>query len=43
VVIVVLLWLVLTTYKNVVVIWFIGSFLVSVLILTAAALVRDDN
>jgi ATP synthase protein I len=40
--IVVLLWLVLITYKGVLIVWFIGSFLLSVLILSMAALVRDD-
>ena len=39
--IVLLLWLVLKTYKDVSVAWFIGSFLVSVVILSLAALVRD--
>ena len=40
--IVLLLWLVLATYKSVLIVWFIGSFLVSALILSMAALVRDD-
>jgi ATP synthase protein I len=39
--IVVLLWLVLTTYKEVAIVWFIGSFLASALILTIAPAVRD--
>ncbi|MGH7186735.1 MAG: ATP synthase subunit I [Pseudomonadota bacterium] len=39
--IVVLLWLVLTTYKEVAIVWFIGSFLASVLILVIAPAVRD--
>jgi ATP synthase protein I len=40
-VIVVALWLVLTTYKDVAVVWLIGSFLVTVLILAMAPAVRD--
>ncbi len=39
--IVVLLWLVLTTYKEVAIVWFIGSFLASALILAIAPAVRD--
>lgn len=39
--IVLALWLVLTTYKDVVVVWFIGSFLATVLILSIAPAVRD--
>ena len=39
--IVVLLWLVLKLYKDVVVVWFIGSFLVCALILSMAVLVRE--
>ncbi len=39
--IVVLLWLVLKIYKDASVVWFIGSFLVSILILLFAPLVRD--
>jgi ATP synthase protein I len=39
--IVVALWLVLTTYKDVAVVWFIGSFLATVLILAMAPAVRD--
>jgi ATP synthase protein I len=39
--IVVLLWLVLTTYKDVAIVWFIGSFLASALILSIAPAVRD--
>jgi ATP synthase protein I len=39
--IVVALWLVLTTYKDVAVVWLIGSFLVTVLILAMAPAVRD--
>ena len=38
---VVLLWLVLTTYKEVAIVWFIGSFLASALILTIAPAVQD--
>jgi ATP synthase protein I len=40
--IVVLLWLVLKIYKDASVVWFIGSFLVAILILVFAPLVRDD-
>ncbi|HLB15155.1 MAG TPA: ATP synthase subunit I [Burkholderiales bacterium] len=40
--IVVLLWLVLKIYKDASVVWFIGSFLVSILILVLAPLVRDQ-
>jgi ATP synthase protein I len=40
-VIVVLLWLVLTTYKDAVVVWVVGSFLVCAVILSMAGLVRD--
>lgn len=39
--IVALLWLVLKIYKDASVVWFIGSFLVSILILVFAPLVRD--
>lgn len=39
--IVALLWLVLKIYKDASVVWFIGSFLVSILILVLAPLVRD--
>ena len=39
--IVVLLWLVLTTYKEVAIVWFIGSFLASAVILSIAPAVRD--
>jgi ATP synthase protein I len=39
--IVVLLWLVLKIYKDASVVWFIGSFLVSILIPVFAPLVRD--
>jgi ATP synthase protein I len=39
--IVVALWLVLTTYKDVAIVWFIGSFLATVLILAIAPAVRD--
>jgi hypothetical protein len=38
---VVLLWVVLKLYRDVVVVWFIGSFLVSALILSMAVLVRE--
>lgn len=40
--IVVLLWLVLKIYEDASVVWFIGSFLVSILILVLAPLVRDQ-
>jgi len=39
--IVVLLWLVLSTYKEVAIVWFIGSFIASALILSFAPAVRD--
>jgi ATP synthase protein I len=39
--IVVLLWLVLTTYKEVAIVWFIGAFLASALILAIAPAVRE--
>jgi F0F1-type ATP synthase assembly protein I len=39
--IVVALWLVLTTYKEVAIVWFIGSFLASALILSIAPAVRE--
>jgi ATP synthase protein I len=39
--IVVLLWLVLTTYKEVAIVWFIGTFLASALILAIAPAVRE--
>jgi ATP synthase protein I len=39
--IVVLLWLVLTNYKDVAIVWFIGSFLASALILSFAPALRD--
>ena len=39
--IVVLLWLVLTNYKDVAIVWFIGSFLASALILSIAPAVPD--
>ncbi len=39
--VVALLWLVLKIYKDASVVWFIGSFLVSILILAMAPLVRD--
>jgi ATP synthase protein I len=39
--IVVLLWLVLKLYQDVVVVWFIGSFLPCALILSMAVLVRE--
>jgi ATP synthase protein I len=41
--IVLLLWLVLATYNNVVVVWFIGSFLVCALLLSGAAAIREDR
>lgn len=39
--IVALLWLVLSTYKEVAIVWFIGSFIASALILSIAPAVRD--
>jgi ATP synthase protein I len=39
--IVVALWVVLTTYKEVSIVWFIGAFLASTLILSIAPAVRD--
>jgi ATP synthase protein I len=39
--IVVLLWLVLTNFKDVAIVWFIGSFLASALILSIAPAVPD--
>jgi ATP synthase protein I len=42
-VLVLLLWLVLSSYKGVVVIGFIGSFIVSVAILSLAILARDTK
>jgi ATP synthase protein I len=39
--IVALLWLVLSTYKEVAIVWFIGSFIASALILSFAPAVRD--
>lgn len=39
--IVVALWLVLTTYKEVAIVWFVGSFLASALILSIAPALRD--
>ena len=39
--IVVLLWLVLTNFKDVAIVWFIGSFLASALILSIAPALRD--
>ena len=41
--IVILLWLVLATYRNVVATAFIGSFVVTVLIFSMAFFVRDDD
>ena len=41
--VVLLLWLVLTTYKDVVAPGFLGTFAVTVLIFSAAIAVRDDN
>jgi ATP synthase protein I len=41
VLIVVLLWLVLTTYKEVAIVWFIGAFLASALLLAVAPAVRE--
>ena len=40
--IVLLLWLVLATYKNIVVIAFFGTFIVATVLFSAAALVRED-
>ena len=37
------LWLVLKLYKDVSVVWFIGSFLASILILSLAVLVREER
>jgi hypothetical protein len=37
----VLLWLVLSTYKEVAIVWFIGSFIATALILSFAPAVRD--
>jgi len=42
-VIVTLLWLVLTTYKNVVVVAFIGTFIVATLVFSFAIFVREDR
>lgn len=41
--IVLLLWLVLTTYKEVVALGFLGAFAVTILIFSAAIAVRDDK
>ena len=41
--VVLLLWLVLTTYKDVVTPGFLGAFAVTVLIFSAAIAVRDEN
>lgn len=43
VLIVLLLWLVLSTYKNIVVIAFFGTFIVATVLFSAAALVREDR
>ena len=43
VLIVLLLWLVMATYKNVVVIAFFGTFIVATVLFSAAALVREDS
>jgi ATP synthase protein I len=43
VLIVLLLWLVMTTYKNIVVIAFFGTFIVATVLFSAAALVREDS
>jgi ATP synthase protein I len=43
VLIVLLLWLVMTTYKNIVVIAFFASFIVATVLFSAAALVREDK
>lgn len=42
VLIVLLLWLVMATYKNMVVIAFFGTFIVATIVFSAAALVRED-
>jgi ATP synthase protein I len=42
-VVVLLLWLVLTTYKEVVALAFLGAFFVTILIFSAAIAVRDHN
>jgi ATP synthase protein I len=41
--IVLLLWLVLSTYKEVIALAFLGAFAVTVVIFSAAIAVRDDN
>jgi len=41
--VVLLLWLVLTTYKEVVALGFLGAFAVTILIFSAAVAVRDDR
>ncbi len=41
--IVLLLWLVMTTYKSVVVVAFFGTFIVATVLFSAAAMVRDDE
>jgi ATP synthase protein I len=43
VLIVLLLWLVMTTYKDVVVIAFFGTFIVAIVLFSAAVLVREDR
>lgn len=41
--VILLLWLVLTTYKEVVALGFLGAFAVTILIFSAAIAVRDDK
>jgi ATP synthase protein I len=43
IVIVSLLWLVLATYKNVVIVAFIGTFIVATLVFSSAIFVREDR
>jgi len=43
VLIVVLLWLVMANYKNIVVIAFFGTFIAATVLFSAAALVREDK
>lgn len=42
-VIVALLWLVLATYKNVVIVAFIGTFIIATLVFSSAIFVREDR
>ena len=43
IVIVLLLWLVMTTYRNVVTVAFFGTFIVATVLFSAAAMVREDE